>query len=323
MKKGLVLKSTGSHYKVWLLNDEIENPLSQVYSESDVVDAILRGKLRLENFKSTNPVVVGDFVKLIQTENGWAIDDVLERKNYIIRKATNQSKLTHIIAANIDLAIVMASIAVPATSTGFIDRFLVTAEAYSIPAAVVFHKIDLIEDDEQALNYQQELANIYKNIGYTVLFTSIKRPESLESFKELLKNKITLISGHSGVGKSSIINAIQPGLNLKVGKVSYKHLKGKHTTTYAQLLPLSFGGFVIDTPGIKEFGIVNMDKFEISHYFPEMRKYLGQCKFNNCLHLNEPGCKVLEALENNEISYSRYKSYLSILEDEDFRFVMK
>ncbi|HPQ07911.1 MAG TPA: ribosome small subunit-dependent GTPase A [Bacteroidia bacterium] len=322
--KGLVLKSTGSHYKVWLFDDEkINNPLSQVFSETKVVDAVLRGKLRLENFKSTNPVVVGDYVKLIQTENGWAIDDVLQRKNYIIRKATNQSKLTHIIAANIDLAIIMASIAVPATSTGFIDRFLVTAEAYSIPAAIVFHKIDLIEDDDQALKYQQELADIYKNIGYTVLFTSIKHPESLESFKQLLKNKISLISGHSGVGKSSIINAIQPDLKLKVGKVSYKHLKGKHTTTYAELLPLSFGGFVIDTPGIKEFGIVNMDKYEISHYFPEMRKFLGQCKFNNCLHLNEPGCKVLEALENKEISYSRYKSYLSILDDEDFRTVMK
>jgi len=320
--KGLVLKSTGSHYKVMLI-DEIENSALPNYDETKIIDAVLRGKLRLDQIKSTNPVVVGDRVKLIQTENGWAIDAILPRKNYIIRKATNQSKQTHIIAANIDLACVIASIAVPMTSTGFIDRFLVTAEAYSIPAAVVFHKIDLIEDQPDAMAYQQELADIYKSIGYKVLLTSLKYPESLQSLKSLITNKITLLSGHSGVGKSSIINAIQPHLNLKVGKVSFKHLKGKHTTTYAELLPLDFGGFIIDTPGIKEFGLVNMDKYEVSHYFPEMRRYLGQCKFNNCLHINEPGCKVLQALENGEITQSRYKSYLSILDDEDFREVLK
>ena len=320
--KGLVLKSTGSHYKVMLI-DEIENSALPNYDETKVIDAVLRGKLRLKQIKSTNPVVVGDRVELIQTENGWAIDAILPRKNYIIRKATNQSKQTHIIAANIDLACVIASIAVPMTSTGFIDRFLVTAEAYSIPAAVVFHKIDLIEDQPDAMAYQQELADIYRSIGYKVLLTSLKYPESLQSLKSLIANKITLLSGHSGVGKSSIINAIQPHLNLKVGQVSFKHLKGKHTTTYAQLLPLDFGGFIIDTPGIKEFGLVNMDKYEVSHYFPEMRRYLGQCKFNNCLHINEPGCKVLQALENGEITQSRYKSYLSILDDEDFREVVK
>ena len=320
--KGLVLKSTGSHYKVMVI-DEIENSALPNYDETKVIDAVLRGKLRLKQIKSTNPVVVGDKVKLIQTENGWAIDAILPRKNYIIRKATNQSKQTHIIAANIDLACVIASIAVPMTSTGFIDRFLVTAEAYSIPAAVVFHKIDLIEDQPDAMAYQQELADIYRSIGYKVLLTSLKYPESLQSLKSLIANKITLLSGHSGVGKSSIINAIQPHLNLKVGQVSFKHLKGKHTTTYAQLLPLDFGGFIIDTPGIKEFGLVNMDKYEVSHYFPEMRRYLGQCKFNNCLHINEPGCKVLQALESGEITQSRYKSYLSILNDEDFKEVLK
>ena len=320
--KGLVLKSTGSHYKVMVI-DEIENSALPNYDETKVIDAVLRGKLRLKQIKSTNPVVVGDRVELIQTENGWAIDAILPRKNYIIRKATNQSKQTHIIAANIDLACVIASIAVPMTSTGFIDRFLVTAEAYSIPAAVVFHKIDLIEDQPDAMAYQQELADIYRSIGYKVLLTSLKYPESLQSLKSLIANKITLLSGHSGVGKSSIINAIQPHLNLKVGQVSFKHLKGKHTTTYAQLLPLDFGGFIIDTPGIKEFGLVNMDKYEVSHYFPEMRRYLGQCKFNNCLHINEPGCKVLQALESGEITQSRYKSYLSILNDEDFKEVLK
>lgn len=323
MQKGLVLKSTGSRYKVALLENENLSDVLQNSQNATIVEAFLRGKLRLENIKSTNPVVVGDYVQLILTENGWAIDDILPRKNYIIRKATNQSKLTHIIAANIDLACIIASIAVPATSTGFIDRFLVTAEAYSIPAAIIFNKIDLIEDDENAWNYQIELADIYRSIGYPVYFTSIKKTETIEPIKQLIKNKITLLSGHSGVGKSSLINAIQPHLNLKVGKVSYKHLKGKHTTTYAELLPLDFGGYIIDTPGIKEFGLVNMDKYEISHYFPEMRRYLGQCKFNNCLHLNEPGCKVLEALENNEIAHIRYRSYLSILDDEDFRETLK
>ncbi len=312
--QGLVLKSTGSYYKIALQDSENKN---------QIVEATLRGKLRLENIKSTNPVVVGDVVKLVQKDNGWIIDDILDRKNYIIRKATNQSKLTHIIAANIDLACIVASITAPQTSTGFIDRFLVTAEAYSIPAVIVFHKIDLIEDDEIAMQHQQELANTYKKIGYPVLLTSIKNTKSLQTLQEMIAHKITLLSGHSGVGKSSLINAIEPGLNLKVGKISYKHLKGKHTTTYAELLPLSFGGHIIDTPGIKEFGIVDMDKFEVSHYFPEMRKHLGQCKFNNCLHINEPECKVLEALNKGEIACSRYKSYLSIIENEDFRDTLK
>lgn len=318
---GLVLKSTGSNYKVLLLKEGRSNEIK--FQKEDVVDAVLRGKLRLENIKSTNPVVVGDRVELIQTENGWIIDDLLPRKNYIIRKATNQSKLTHILAANIDLACLIACVSVPHTSTGFIDRFLVTADAYSIPAAILFHKTDLIEDNESAMLYQNELISIYQKIGYKAIATSIKNAASINTFKEWIKNKITLIAGHSGVGKSSIINAIQPDLNLKTGKISYKHLKGKHTTTYAELLPLDYGGFIIDTPGIKEFGIVNMKKEEISHYFPEMRKYLGQCKFNNCLHINEPDCKVLQALESGEIAYSRYKSYLSILDDEDFRVVVK
>lgn len=311
---GIVLKSTGKYYKVLIKKED---------NHHEIIDATLRGKLRLEDIKNTNPVVVGDTVQIIKTENGWVIDAILPRKNYIIRKATNQSKLRHIIASNIDLVCVIASIAAPQTSTGFIDRILATAEAYSIPATVIFHKIDLIEDDVYAMQYQQELVNTYKTIGYEVLLTSIKRPESLDQFKELLSNRITLLTGHSGVGKSSIVNALDPGLNLKVGKISYKHLKGKHTTTYAELLPLRFGGWIIDTPGIKEFGLVDMDKYEVSHYFPELRRYLGQCKFNNCLHVNEPGCKVLEALQKNEIAYSRYKSYLSIIQDEDFREVVK
>lgn len=314
----VVIKSTGSHYKLMLKQEK------KRFSEPPVIiDAVLRGKLRLENIKSTNPVVVGDEVELVQTENGWVIEKVLPRKNYIIRKATNQSKQTHIIASNIDYACLIASISVPQTSTGFIDRFLVTAEAYSIPAMIVFNKIDLIEDNAEALNYQREMKDIYTKIGYKVILTSIKKMETVDELKSFIANKITLFTGHSGVGKSSLINAMQPQLNLKVGKVSIKHLKGKHTTTYAEMLPLNFGGFIIDTPGIKEFGIVNMDKYEISHYFPEMRKHLGACKFNNCLHINEPGCKVLDALNNGDIAMSRYKSYLSMMDDEDFRTTLK
>ncbi len=319
--KGLVLKSTGSYCKILLIKNN--EAIFHQKNKSEIIDAVLSGKLRLQNIKSTNPVVAGDFVHLHQTENGWLIEDILPRKNYIIRKATNQSKLTHIIAANIDLLCVIASISVPRTSVGFIDRLLVTAEAYSIPAALVFHKTDLIEDDKDALQYQQDIADIYKTIGYPVFLTSLKHKESLEPLKKTIHNKITLLAGHSGVGKSSIINILQPHLHLKVGKISIKHLKGMHTTTYAELLPLDFGGFIVDTPGIKEFSLVNMDRYEVSHYFPEMRKFLGQCKFNNCLHINEPECKILYALENSEIHSSRYHSYLSILNDEDFRTMLK
>ena len=302
---GTVVKSTGSRYLVSISKNKLE-------------ECTLRGKLRLENLKSTNPVVVGDKVKITQTNSGWVIEDILPRKNYIIRKSTNLSKQTHIIAANIDLAVILASIAVPQTSMGFIDRFLVTAEAYRIPAAVVFHKSDLLQTNEER-EIQKAFVKIYTDIGYPVLETSIKDKKSIQELYSLIQGKTILLSGHSGVGKSSLINALNPNLDLKTGQVSLKHLKGKHTTTYAELLQIDDTTFVIDTPGIKEFGLVNMDKDEISHYFPEIRKFLGQCKFNNCTHINEPGCIILEELNKGTINLSRYKSYLSMINNEDFK----
>lgn len=304
--RGLVTKSTGSWY--------------QVLAESgERLECRIKGKFRTQGIKTTNPIAVGDWVEF-EIEQGLqsAVITKLEpRKNYIIRRSVNLSKQTQIIGANLDLAMLVVTLASPPTSTGFIDRFLVTSEAYGIPAALVFNKLDLFS--EEGLEILAEYIAIYKDLGYPCYTVSALEKENIDDLNEVLKDKITLISGHSGVGKSTLINAIIPGSDLKTGNISDWSDKGKHTTTFAEMIDLPFGGKLIDTPGIRELGIVDIEPQELSHYFPEMRNLLNQCRFHNCRHINEPGCAVLEALENGEIEPSRYDSYLSIFNNENNR----
>lgn len=304
--KGTVIKSTGSWYTV-------------ITEERKYIECRIKGKMRLKGLKSTNPIAVGDKVEY-EFEPGKetaVISGVDERKNYIIRKATNLSKQTHIIAANIDRAFLIATLALPRTSTGFIDRFLVTAEAYQIPVTIIFNKKDIYEVEMK--DELKELLSTYLDIGYDCLVVSAFNENDLEKIKTLMKNKTTLFSGHSGVGKSTLINKLEPTLDLKTGDISSVHFKGKHTTTFAEMFPLSEGGFIIDTPGIKEFGLVEMEKEELAKYFPEMRKIKSECKFNNCLHVNEPHCAVKKAVEAGTIAESRYINYLSILNSEELK----
>ncbi len=246
------------------------------------------------------------------------IEEILDRSNYIIRKATRLSRQTHVIAANIDQAVIIVTLAYPRTSTGFIERFLVTCEAYSIPPAIVFNKYDLLTTaaDKARLD---NLTGIYTNIGYPCLSVSATENIHVDSFDRLLKDKVSLLAGHSGVGKSALLNAIEPGLNLKVQPLSKVHKKGKHTTTFAEMFRLSNGGFIIDTPGIKEFGLVDFEAWELCHYFPEMRKFFNLCRYDNCTHYNEPGCRVQEAVSTGDISIQRYENYLNMLLGEDTR----
>lgn len=300
--KGKVLKSTGSLYSVAL--------------EHRVVSARLKGKLRLLNQKNTNPVAVGDIVDLSVGKNGeYLIEHVHERTNYLIRRSVNLSRQTHIIASNMDQAMLIVTPVYPETSFGFIDRFLVTCEAYSIPAILVLNKADLFTGEFAEL--LENIEFIYNVAGYRTLRTSAITGQGLEELKTLLTDKITLLSGHSGVGKSTLINAISPGLHLKTGEISDYHFKGMHTTTFAEMHRLSFGGYVIDTPGIKGFGLVDMTAEEIGDYFPEIFKFKNQCRFNNCLHINEPGCSVKEAVSQGKIAETRYASYLSMLHDDE------
>ena len=299
---GIVTKSTGSHY---LVRTE----------DGEVLDCVLKGKLRLDGRKTTNPVAVGDKVDINREGEDTVISNIYPRKNYIIRKSINLSKQAQILASNLDQAILVATLVSPRTSLGFIDRFLITAEAYSIPAKLVFNKADIL--DEELLKLQQEIIDIYTKIGYECIVVSSVNGKNLEKVKELLKNKTTLIAGHSGVGKSTLINAIEPTLQLKTGEISAAHSKGMHTTTFAELHELSFGGFIIDSPGIKELGLVEMKKEEVGHYFPEIRERMNACKFNNCLHVNEPKCAIKDAVESGEISEERFTSYLGILNGEE------
>jgi ribosome biogenesis GTPase len=286
--------------------------------DGDIVSCRIKGKFRLQGIKHTNPVTVGDVVDFEMEPNNdnGVIHKIHDRKNYIIRKANNLSKQTHIIAANIDQALLMVTLAFPKTSLGFIDRFLMTAEAYHIPATIVFNKLDLFTNEmEDLLNDTIELYQ--NNIGYPCIKTSVKNNIGLDEVKALLQGKTTLVSGHSGVGKSSLLNAIEPALNIKTGDISSYSFKGQHTTTFAEMHPLSFIGYIIDTPGIREFGLVDFDDREISHYFKEMKSFIGKCRFNNCKHMNEPGCSIIKAVEENIISPERYQSYLSIMSHDD------
>ena len=278
MEKGVVVKSTGSWYIV-----RLENGI--------LIECRIRGRFRIEGIRTTNPVAVGDVVGVEENNEGWVITVIEPRKNYIIRKATNLSKESHIIASNVDQALLVVTVNHPVTSTVFIDRFLAGSEAYNIPAILVFNKIDLYGEEDKVM------------LG-----------ENIEKIRILLKDKITVLSGLSGVGKSSLINRIEPALELKTAMISDAHDSGKHTTTFAEMFPLSEGGSIIDTPGIRSFGTVNMKKEEISHFFPEIFMKSSDCRFYNCTHTHEPGCAVLEAIEKNEISESRYISYLSMLE---------
>jgi ribosome biogenesis GTPase len=301
--QGLVMKSTGSWYLVKADNGSI-------------LECRLKGKIRLEDRKTTNPVAVGDIVELQMDEDGSnQIVTILPRKNYIIRKSINLSKQAHIIASNLDQAILVATLVAPRTSLGFIDRFLVTAEAYGINAKIVFNKCDVL--DEEMIELQNDIIKLYTDIGYQCYSISSFNNDDVEMIKGLLKDKTTLLSGHSGVGKTTLINAIDSKLDLRTGDISSAHLKGMHTTTFAELFPLSFGGNIIDSPGIKELGLVEMKKEEIGHYFPEIRALLNQCKFNNCIHVNEPHCAILKAVEEGRISEERYQSYLGILNGEE------
>lgn len=305
--KGLVLKSTGSWYEV--LGDN-----NQMYT------CRTRGKLRLKGFKTTNPIAVGDYVSFSldeEVEGQGIVDEILPRENYIIRKSVKLKSQGHIIASNIDQAVLIVTLAYPRTSLGFIDRFLVTAESFRIPQVIVFNKTDLLDQD--AMTHLTEIKNIYEKIGIKCLQISALQETGIEEVKNILGGKKSLISGHSGVGKSTLINKIAPEINQKTGEVSDYAEKGIHTTTFAEMFRIGKGTFIIDTPGIKELGIIDIDKEELSDYFPEMRTLQPECKFHNCTHTHEPKCAVKDAVDEGEIAESRYMSYISILEGDDNR----
>ena len=308
MPQGIIIRSTGSWY-------EVLTPERQVYA------CRLRGKFKLKELKVTNPIAVGDEVVFeledFNEEERGVISEILPRRNYLIRKSVHKTAHGHLIATNLDQAVVIATLTFPRTSLGFIDRFLVSAEAFRIPAVVVFNKLDLL--DAEARAYQEEIVAMYKSIGYRCLLSSTVSGEGIEEFKSLLSNKKTLLSGHSGVGKSSLVNIIAPDLLLRTGEVSTFANKGTHTTTFAEMFEWQENSFLIDTPGIKELGLIDIEKEELAHFFPEMRTLLGQCKFHNCLHVHEPKCAVIAAVEVGTISLSRYENYLSMLQDYDNR----
>ena len=310
MKKGLVIKSTGSWYTV-----EDEN--------GELFECKIKGNFRIKDIKSTNPVAVGDRVEFTVTaetdtktsQKIGLISAISERKNYIIRRSPNLSKQSHIIASNIDQAVLIVTLNFPITTTTFIDRYLASAEAYRIPVLIVFNKTDRYANKQST--ELKDLIAVYENIGYTCLTTSARTNSGIDALKAAVQNKINVFNGHSGVGKSTLLNLIQPGLNLKTSEISDYHQTGKHTTTYSALYKLNFGGYVIDTPGIKGFGMLEMEPWEISHYFPEIFRISEHCQYNNCSHTHEPGCAVKVAVEKGEIAGSRFTSYLGLLQGDD------
>jgi ribosome biogenesis GTPase len=310
LKKGIVIKSTGSWYSVKT-------------EDGHVIESRIKGNLRLKGIRSTNPIAVGDQVELKETKEDnnadgltvGLISKIFPRKNYIIRKSPNLSKESHIIAANIDQAFLIVTIQYPETTTTFIDRFLVSAEAYRIPCHVIFNKIDLY--NEEQTNLMNSLIKIYENAGYQCLKISAKMNTGMDNLKFMMVNKTNVFSGHSGVGKSTIINILHPLGNLKTGDISEAHFSGKHTTTNSEMYEFEFGGYIIDTPGIKGFGVLEMEKEEISHYFPEIFQLLNECQYYNCTHTHEPQCAVKKSVEEGKIALSRYQSYLGLLEGEE------
>ncbi|MCI6838694.1 MAG: ribosome small subunit-dependent GTPase A [Prevotella sp.] len=301
--KGLVIKNTGSWYTVRT-------------DDGHTIDSKIKGNFRLKGIRSTNPVAVGDRVDIITNQEGTAfITSIEDRRNYIIRKSQNLSKQSHIIAANVDQAFLIVTVNYPQTSTTFIDRFLASAEAYSVPVVLVFNKTDLLTDEER--HYQDMMMTLYDTVGYKCMAVSAERGDGVDTLLPLLRDKTTLLSGNSGVGKSTLINRILPGVNLRTAEISDSHNTGMHTTTFSEMLELPSGGYIIDTPGIKGFGTFNMEPEEISSYFKEIFRFSHDCRFNNCTHTHEPGCAVLKAVEEHYIAASRYQSYLSMLADKD------
>jgi ribosome biogenesis GTPase len=310
LKKGIVIKSTGSWYTVKT-------------EEGKFIESRIKGNLRLKGIRSTNPIAVGDHVEIVESNEDnnigsqvvGLIHKIIPRTNYIIRKSPNLSKESHIIAANIDQAFLIVTIQFPVTTTTFIDRFLVSAEAYRIPCHLIFNKIDLYDDEQTAT--MNSLIEIYEMAGYQCLRISAKNEVGIGELINMMTNKTNVFSGHSGVGKSTIINSLQSNIILKTGEISEAHFSGKHTTTNSEMYELDFGGFIIDTPGIKGFGVLEMEKEEISHYFPEIFKLLDECQFYNCTHTHEPHCAVKKSVEEGKIALSRYNSYIGLLDDEE------
>ena len=301
---GVVIKATGKRYTVKT-------------TDGEMVQCRLKGKFRIKGIKSTNPIVVGDKVELEQESELWMITKLFDRKNHILRKSVNLSKQTHVIAANLDQAILMITLDSPTTTTGFIDRFLVAANAYGVEVVLLFNKLDIYDD--LLLQNQKTLTRVYQNVGHTTIALSVLH-DDLSKVKEVMKDKLNIISGHSGVGKSTLINKLQPNLNIDTKQVSETHKQGQHTTTFSELYDLDFGASIIDTPGIRGFGLVELAPEEIGNYFPEFFAIKQKCKYHNCIHKNEPDCAVKTALENGKIAESRYKSYLNMLLEEEDNF---